>query len=83
MDSGTACPTPTDVPTMAHLEALRVRLGVTQRDVCQRAGVHENTWSLHRRRRTDPRADVCWRLMDALRGIARDRGVMLLPGAKS
>ncbi|MEY9718810.1 helix-turn-helix domain-containing protein [Sinorhizobium fredii] len=62
--------------TLADIEALRERLGVSQKDLCEKADVHQSTLSRARTLHREPTARIRRKLEAALEAIAAERGIV-------
>lgn len=66
--------------TFDEIDARRQRLGLTQKELCGRADVHEGTYSRYcgRDATNEPTPRILRKLDRALTQIARERGVLLV-----
>ncbi len=60
------------------IDEMRERLGVAQKDLCERADVHVSTYSRYKVRGQEPTARIRSKLLRALDGIAQERGLVVL-----
>jgi transcriptional regulator with XRE-family HTH domain len=66
--------------TFDEIDARRQRLGLTQKELCVRADVHEGTYSRYcgRDAQSEPTPRILRKLDTALAQIASERGVVLV-----
>ncbi|WP_313193071.1 helix-turn-helix transcriptional regulator [Shinella zoogloeoides] len=64
---------------LSEIERKRERLGVTLKEMCARADVHQSTLSRARTGRKEPTARIRAKLSHALDEIASERGIQIIP----
>lgn len=63
---------------LSEIESKRERLGVSLKEMCARADVHQSTLSRARTSRKEPTPRIRAKLVNALEQIAVERGVRLM-----
>lgn len=60
------------------IDEMRERLGIAQKDLCERADVHVSSYSRYKAAGREPTARIRSKLLRALDGIAAERGVAIV-----
>ena len=66
--------------TFVDIDARRNRLGIAQKELCERADVNASTYSRCKSERREPMRRIVRKLASALNQIAAERGVVIVEG---
>jgi transcriptional regulator with XRE-family HTH domain len=64
--------------SLSEIDAMRIRLGISQVDLCREAGVSESTLSIAKKREREPTLRIRRKLAAALEAISKERGVVVV-----
>lgn len=68
-----------DVHSLLDIDAKRNRLGISQKELCRQADVHESTYSKAKAEDREPMPRIRRKLWATLNAIAEERGLIVLP----